>query len=59
MKNTDLVKPLLILQGQSLYYEGKNSSSSSFKLLAYGGLYDKATAITLLNFYEFSRHSDF
>jgi len=34
---------LMYLQGQSLYYEEKDSNPprSGFKLLAFGGLYDK------------------
>lgn len=36
-----LCETLAILQGQSMYSEGKNSSGSTFKLLVDGGLYEK------------------
>jgi hypothetical protein len=38
-----------------MYYYGKNSTGSSFKPLAFGGLYDKSLGYSsLLNLYEIS-----
>jgi hypothetical protein len=46
--NTDLERTLSIVQGQSLYYQGKNSSGSSFTRLIYGGSYVNCKAMKFL-----------